>query len=178
MGGEDTSPIEMKKFKINTSDHFKHLWLYILMLICFPVIIYFLMLYKKGYFDINIALLVGGIFFLGYSIPLISLHLNYYLRNQNDTFEYEETTGNATYQSGAEEIKFAEKDIHKIIVCKSWPLSRNDVPIFAWDLYNYAVIELKGGQVIKLSSLLVYELDKVVKFDNIEIKKTLYAWIS
>ena len=69
------------------------------------------MLYKKGYFDMNIALWVGGIFFLGYSIPLISLHINYYLRNRNDVFEYNKSTGKATYQSGDKKIEFEEKDI-------------------------------------------------------------------
>lgn len=142
-----------------------------------PSIIYFLILYKKGYFELNTALLVGGIFFLGYSIPLLSIHLNYYLRNRNDTFKYDKSTGQAVYKSGKEEIKFEGKDICKITIYKSWPLSRNDVPVFAWDFYNYAVIELINGRVIKLSSLLVNELDKVVKFDNVEIKKALYAWM-
>jgi hypothetical protein len=167
----------MELFKIKTSDHFRHLWLYILIAICFPAIIYFLLLYKKGYFESNTALLVGGIFFLGNSMPLLSLHLNYYLRNRNDMFKYDKSTSQAIYKSGKGEIKFEGKNICKITIYKSWPMSRNDVPIFAWDFYNYAVIKLKNGRVIKLSSLLVNELDKVVKFDNVEIKKTLYAWM-
>jgi hypothetical protein len=168
----------MKTFKINISDHFRHLWLYILMVICFPALFYFLMIYKKGYFDLNIALKIGGLYFLIYSIPLILLHLNYYLNNRKDEFEYETSTGNMLHKKRNNKTKFTSKDIHKVVVYKSWPLSRNGLPIFAWDLYNYAVIELKDGQIIKLSSLLVNELDKVLKFNNIEVKKTLYAWMS
>jgi hypothetical protein len=133
------------------------------------------MLFKKGYFELNTAILVGSIFFIGYSTPILLLHLNYYLRNRKDVFKYDKSTNEIVYISVKKEIKFEEKDIFKITVFKSWPLSRNDVPIFAWDFYNYAIIELKDGQVIKLSSLLVNELDKVIKFDNIEIKRTLFA---
>jgi hypothetical protein len=136
------------------------------------------MLYKKGYFDITTAVLVGGIFFLVYSTPLILLHLNYYFKNKNDVFKYNALSGQTVYKHRESTVGFYSKDIYKITVFKSWPLSRNDVPIFAWDLYNYGVIELKDGQMIKVSSLLVYELDKVVNFKNTEIKKTLYAWMS
>ncbi|WP_158857329.1 hypothetical protein [Lunatibacter salilacus] len=92
-------------------------------------------------------------------------------------FKYDKSTGQAIYQNGKKEIKFNVKDVVKIKVYKSWPLSRNGKPVFAWDYYNHSVIELKDGQIIKLSSLLVFELDKVVKFDNTEIKKTLFAWM-
>jgi hypothetical protein len=168
----------MELFKISASDHVKHLWLYILVIVSFPVIIHFLLLYKKGVFDTNTALLVGAIFFLVFSIPLISIHLNHYLRNRNDVFKYDRSTGQAFYQNGKREIEFEANDIEKITVYKSWPLSRNDLPVLAWDYYNYAVIQLKDGQVVKLSSLLVFELDKVVKFDNVDIKRTLCAWMS
>jgi hypothetical protein len=167
----------MVLYKIKNSDHIRHLWLYVIEVISFPAIIYFVLLYKKGFFDLNTALLVGAIFFPVFSIPLISIHLNHYLRNRNDVFKYDRSTGQAIYQNSKREIKFETKDIEKITVYKSWPLSRNDLPVLAWDYYNYAVIQLKDGQVVKLSSLLVFELDKVMTFENFEIKKTLYAWM-
>lgn len=168
----------MKRFKINTRDHFRHLWPSIFVTVLLPAILYFLSMYKKGYYDFNTALWAGGIGFLGYFIPVVLIHLRYYYMNKNDFFQYNDSTGKAIYQKGKKEINFSIGDIDKITVFKSRSLSENRTPILVWDYYNYAVIELKDKQVIKLSSLLVSELDKVVMFDNIELEKTLYAWMN
>ena len=148
------------------------------MTILFSFGVYFLMIFKKGYFELNTALLVGGIIYFIYVFPTFLLHLQYYFRNHKDIFQYDKLSGQMIYEKGDSTIKFEEKDIEKITVFKSHTLAENRTPLLTWDEYNYAVIELKNGQVVKLSSLLVYELDKKVNFDNIEIKKTLYAWMS
>ena len=136
------------------------------------------MIYKRGYFEMETALLVGGITFVGYSIPVVAIHMRYYVENMNDVFNYNASSGEVIYQKKGSQIKFRNEDIQKITVVKSRPIAENRTPAFAWDYYNYAVIELKDGQVLKISSLLVYELDKVMKFENTEIKKTFYAWMS
>lgn len=168
----------MKTFKITISDHVRPLKSLVIVIIVFSIGMYFLMIYKKGYFELNTALLVGGITFLIYVFPMFILHMQYYFINRNDIFKNDKSSGKMVFQSGGKQTCFELNDIQKIIVFKSRPLAENRTPIFAWDEYNYAVIELKDGQIIKLSSLLVNELDKVVKFDNTEIKKTLYAWMS
>lgn len=168
----------MKVFRINTSDHVRHLWPTVMVLILLPAIMYFISMYKKGYFDLNMAVWAGGIGITVYLIPLISLHLNHYFKNKDDLFEYDQLSGEIVYQKRDSKLSFRNEDIQKITVFKSRPLAENRTPILIWDEYNYAVIELKNGRVLKLSSLLVYELDKVVKFENTEIRKTLYAWIS
>ena len=167
----------MKKFSMKFIDHFRHLGLYFLIVICIPLMVYCLFLFKKGYFDLRKGFLIGGIFFTIYSIPILLLHLNYYFNNHGDIFNYDSYSGKVIFEKKGKKIKFEKKDIFKITVFKSWPLSRNDLPVFPWDYYNYAVIELKNGEIIKLSSLLISELDKVIKIDNTEIKKRFYAWI-
>lgn len=167
----------MASYTITSKSHFRHLWLYILLIIGLPAVIYFLMIYKKGYFEIGTALLVGGITFVCYSIPVVAIHIRYYFENKNAVFTYNASSGELIYEKKGSEIKFRNEDIQKITVVKSRPIAEDRTPAFAWDYYNYATIELKDGQVLKISSLLVYELDKVVKFENTEIKKTFYAWM-
>ena len=124
------------------------------------------------------GLLVGGITFIGYSIPVIAIHLNHFLKNRSDVFKYNNLSREVIFDHEGVQISFFNEDIESNIVFKSRPIAEGRTPIFAWDYYNYALIQLKNGQVLKISSLLVYELDKVLKFENTEVKKTFYAWMS
>ena len=168
----------MKVYTVKAGSHFKHLWSSIFITILLPVIVYFLSIYKKGYFDFNAAIWAGSIGFFGYFIPILSIHLNYYFRDRHNSFEFNRSSGEINYCKGDDTVSFNEGDIQKITVTKSRPLAEGRTLILPWDEYHYAVIELKDGQVLKISSLLVYELDKVVKFENTEVKKPFYAWMS
>ena len=168
----------MKTFSINIRDHIRHLWMYLLVVVCFPWIVYFLMIYKWGYYDQGVAIAVigGGVAF--FSIFHLSLHLNYYLHDRKGMFFYNSATGESKYVKGEYKIEFTSKDINQITIFKTKPLAKKRTPILVWDEYNYSMIELKCGKVFKISSLLVFELDKVMGFDNTEIRTTLYPWMS
>ena len=167
----------MRLFKVNASDHFRHLWILIPIGIVLPVAVYFLMVNQFGYYKQDRALFISGITFSVCVFPLVLLHLNYYLKDRFSTFKYN-SLGESVYQNGEKKIEFSNNDIDKILVFKSWPLAEERTLIFPWDSYNYAKIYLKDGTVFTISSLLVYELDKVVNIKNVTIKKTFFAWIS
>jgi hypothetical protein len=114
----------------------------------------------------------------GKLVPSVLIHLNHYFKNRNVILQYDALHGEFIYSQLENIRKFGHLDIEKITVYKSWPLAKGRSITLIWDSYNYAVIELKEGTIIKLSSLLVNEFDKVVNFENIEIKKTFYAWMS
>lgn len=168
----------MASYTITSKSHFRHLWVLIPIGIVLPAAVYFLMSYKLGYYRQDTAFLVGSITFLFCVFPMIVLHINYYLKDRDNAFEYDSLSGQSVYHGKDLRVDFGNDDIRKLLVYKSWPLAEDRTLITPWDAYNYAVIELKDGQVLKLSSLLVYELDKVVKFENMEVKKTFYAWMS
>lgn len=137
-----------------------------------------MMIYKAGHFELKPALFMGGFVFILYVTPMIVLHIQYYLLNRTDTFEYDCSLGKMIFKSKGKQICFENHEIRKITVFKTRTLAENRTPIFMWDYYNYSVIELKSGEVIKLSSLLVNEIDKVLNMDGLKIRKTLYPWIS
>lgn len=168
----------MKSYTINKNSHFKHLWSLILLVITMPIIGHYIMLYKLGGYTIETAGLVGLIFFVVFIGPILGLHFNHYFQSKGSFLNYSESQNEFSYHNKGEEVRFGIRDIQKITVYKSWSMVQGRTPSLPTDIYNYAVIELKDGQIIKLSSLLVYEFDKVVKSKKIEIKKTLYAWMS
>ena len=83
-----------------------------------------------------------------------------------------------TYSKGNFKVCFKREDVANITVFKSWSLSQGRTPALSWDVYNYSRIELKDGTLLKISSLLVSELDKILKLENTHIRKTLFAWIT
>ena len=167
----------MKTYTIDFRSHFRHLWIIILFVILLPLGIYYMSIIKLGYYKQNEGFALGGVIFFVFVIPHLILHLNYYLKNKREIFQVDSSGTKCIYQKDNNKINFTTSNIDSFICIKSRPLAENRMHVLPWDVYNYAEIKLKNGQTIKISSLLVYELDKIIKFDNIKINKTLYAWI-
>lgn len=138
---------------------------------------YLLYRYKMNFSNLDLIIKIFVYGMSGYLIPIVLIHLNHYFKNRFDSFQYDAGTGEIIYERRGIIRKIASSEIEKITVYKSWPLAKGRSTTLIWDSYNYAVIVLKDGTIIRLSSLLVNELDKVVNFENIEVKKTFYAWI-
>lgn len=168
----------MKIYTLNTKSYYRHLWPLILFGLVMPIGIHFLMMAKMGGYTLKTALIVGVIFFIIFILPVIILHINHYLVSKGRSLKYDKNEELFIYNNGVEDVQFRLNDIKTIKCYKSWPMTENRTPIFSWDLYNYTLIELKNDCLIKISSLLVYEFDKKLQLDDIELKKTLYAWIS
>jgi hypothetical protein len=82
-----------------------------------------------------------------------------------------------TYQKKSTQISFDKNEIEKIETYKSKSLSNRQFHIFPWDFYHYSIIFLKSGERIVLSSLIVFEIEKILHVRNTYINFTLYPWI-
>ncbi|MEM8969551.1 MAG: hypothetical protein AAGE93_24250 [Bacteroidota bacterium] len=167
----------MNVFKVDSASHFRHLWSLMVLSVILPIVGYYLMLYKLGEFNVEAALIVSFVVFTTLILPLLILHINYYLYSKNDKFLYDESREIMVYERKGMVTEFEAKNIESVVSYKSWPLAENRTPIFPWDVYHYTAIELKNGSLLKVSSLVVYEFDKKVKIDGIRIRKTFYPWI-
>lgn len=129
----------MKKFSMKFIDHFRHLGHYFLIVICIPLMVYYLFLFKKGYFDLRKGFLIGGIFFIIYSIPILLLHLNYYFNNHGDIFNYDSYSGKVIFEKKGKRIKFEKK-----IFLKSQFLNRGlcQEMIFQYSLGIITIMQL------------------------------------
>lgn len=167
----------METYKINIRSHFKHLWIQILFLIILPFVIHCIMLLRLGSYTEREGFTVSAITFLIFTIPHLILHFRYYLKNRKDVFQIDSLGKNFSYLSYGKEIRFSESDIETMTCYKSRPFAEERMHILPWDIYHYSIITLKNGQKITITSLLIYEFDKMIKFDNLKTKKTLYAWV-
>jgi|GEM_PF-2034398 len=167
----------MKTYALDLHSHLRHLWLMLFLLVLMPFVLYFLMIVKYDVFDLKKAVIAGVLVFVVFILPMLILHFNYYSVNKGSSFSYNELEGEMIFKNSHGENKFNTNEIDSIICHKSWPMSNNRSALLPWDIYNYAEVRLKNGQILKISSLLVYEFDKQVISDTIEIKKRFYPWI-
>lgn len=168
----------MKTYTIDNKSHLRHLWIIILLIFVIPIISHYMMILKSTEYTFSRAIYIGVVSFLVFILPILAIHFNHYLTNKGCTLEYNKDSHQFIYIIKGKKIKFNRDDIECITVFKSWSMEQGKTPTMPTDIYNYAVVKLKDGYILKISSLLVYEFDKVFNFKNIEVKKRLYPWIS
>ncbi|MFA0961216.1 hypothetical protein AB9P05_05390 [Roseivirga sp. BDSF3-8] len=168
----------MKVYKIKRSAHLRALKSIVVTILFFSIGLSLLVVYRYGYLDLKKVFIAGSVSFVIFVLPMLLLHLQYYIINRYDSFSYDDVKQVIIYSSKYNDIRFHEKDITEIIVYKTKPLAENRTAVFTWDEYNYALIKLSNNVVIRISCLLVGELDKILKLKNVHVKKTFYPWIT
>lgn len=121
-----------------------------------------LMLVALYFLEFNIsAVTIFGIWFAVLTLPVIYLHIEYYLANrgQEVIIKNEELTvisrkGNA--------YKFKLTELNKVILYKSASLDKGGIPITPFELYNYARIITKSGEQIIITCLMYPKLEEVI----------------
>ena len=166
----------MKIYKINFKSHLSHLWPMFFLIIFEPIMLYCLIALRGNSYNNKQIIIIGIVLFCITILPLIVLHINHYLNSKNSIFGYEDFI-KFTYKKNKVNIDFNKEDVESLISYKSYAVADNRTPVLPWDIYNYSEIRLKNGDRIRISSLLINELDKKIKFENAIIKKTIYAWI-
>ncbi|MDW3194246.1 MAG: hypothetical protein R8G66_17865 [Cytophagales bacterium] len=167
----------MRVYKVSIKSQFKHLWSLIFIIVIFPFIGYQFGLYKMDSPDeksiVEVLLFVISVL----TIPLITLHINHLLNSVNICVEVNFVEGVIRYTNPEGITEFRKEDVDFVINVKSIPLAENRLPILPWDVYNYALIKLKSGREIKISSLLIDQFDKQIGIGKISVKKSFYPWI-
>lgn len=167
----------MFTYKISLGHQIKHLWVIVYYALVIVGGSFFISYSRYGFIDYAKILVIATVAFLLFFIPLLILHINYYMRNKGDIFFYDPTGQKITINHKGESVSFSFRDIELIKRFKSYPLSENRMQWFPWDSYNYSVIRLKGGQEFIVTSLLVPNMDLPIESEKIKLKKTFYPII-
>ncbi len=164
-------------FVIDYKSHLRHLWSLLFFGLIFPIMGYYFALYKLETQSFNEArLIVIGISAL-FIIPVIIIHLNHLNHNWKSKFLIRKDD-EFIYTKGQSSIVFLVEEIKSLTSIKSWPLAEERPPTFPWDIYHYSIIELVDGRIIKISSLLVYNSEKLIPSKETTIKRTFFTWIT
>jgi hypothetical protein len=121
--------------------------------------------------------MVFGITILLLIVPLIALHVNYFTINKSDVFVVDTTSWEMSFTHDSEEVKFNIDDIKLLCLYKSFAIYKIFARSLPVDEYNHAVITLKNGTLITITSLLFgKEIKLPVSRFKTKIKLNVFRW--
>ena len=161
-----------RNLKISIFTHFTALFSLLIVTAIFTVVLIL--------FNFSIDAIIGvGVFFGIDAIPALYLHFEYLAKNKGEEYEVRDTE--LVRRKGGEEIIFKNDEIEKIIIYLSPALYKNsNFHLLAIESYHYAVVKLKAGEELILTSLLAPRIDKSLKQMRgvlFEKKKKLFCMI-
>jgi hypothetical protein len=137
--------------------------------------------YKDIEDSIIVLKLIGGIILFDlvfYFIPLFILYSNHRKHGKGVVFEYDKIHKKYIYSSQDQEIKFTAADLNEVVhfVTPSNYEERTDWVM--WGKFFYTHINLKCGRVIKLSCLVLDEVENVFPAEKTIKKKKFFPIIT
>ncbi|MDM8178165.1 hypothetical protein QT327_28035 [Olivibacter sp. 47] len=107
-------------------------------------------------------------------VPTIVVHLNYYTVNRGDVVKYVYQEREIIIKHRGVSINFNLDDIEEVVRYMSFNFAANRSSVLPWDGYNHAVIRLKNGKKLTITSLLVPNLNLPIDAEKIIVKRGLY----
>lgn len=130
------------------------------------LMIVFLLLYTSDYSLIFIC----GIFWIIVTVPVLLLHVDYYIKNRNQVIEI--SSENIKVKIGERVQIFEMTDIDKIIIYKSASLDKGGFPIMAMESYNFIRIIFKSKVNIVITCLMYKRpFNLIQRFPNIKFER-------
>lgn len=122
---------------------------------------------------------IVGLFISLQIVPLIALHVNYFLTNKGDILEFDEQSKVFYFHHRDKTVQFHLNDIKNVTYFKSFPLAKKHLALLAWDNYHHAVIVLNSNIQIVVTSLMTgFELRLQIPSEKSLTKMNFYRWVT
>lgn len=170
----------MKRFKVESNKKRKYFYYIIfkILFLSFLIIIGFTL--YKGITDFYIIFkLSAGLLifdFVLFIIPLSILYFNHIYFSKNITFSIDKVYKKYIYKNVDKIFEFDEDDLLEVTKVVTPSMYDNRTDWVFWGKYFYTLINLKNGKTIKLSCLLIEEIED--EFPNLKKKKIFFPIIS
>ncbi len=141
-------------FKIKGKSHWRQIGPACIVFLVLPFIPWYFAL-EFGPDSLHFAFWVCLIFFLVFLLPIVTIHLNYFLVNKNYSVEFSKKKIKIvnTKKNAVDEIPYS--DIESIRICQSFAKHRGSIQFVPWDDYSFMRIIRKSGKPVTITSLLV-----------------------
>lgn len=111
-------------------------------------------------FDVDFSI-IFGIYYLILTIPMLYLHIEYYLSNKGQIITISDDTLIKISRSGIKQnYKFSE--LNRVILYKSASIEKGGIQITPLDSYHYLRIITNSGDDVIITCMMCKDLDKVV----------------
>ena len=131
-------------------------WPLLCLCVGLPFLSSFFYLGEVSPFELVLLLALAAVI-LGFSVPALLLHAQYYARNFNTTLVFDPEQNRLEIYEERVRIPFAKSDLVRVerVTCASRRLF--------WSNYDYLQLHLRGGEVLTITSLLT-NLEPVAEF--------------
>ncbi|PJJ48699.1 hypothetical protein [Hymenobacter chitinivorans] len=122
-------------------------WPLLCMSVGLPFLISFLYLGTLSAYELVLLTALAAVI-LGFSVPALILHAQYYAHNLRTTLVFDPKHNKLEVYEGRVLIPFAQRDLLRVeyVTCRS--------PRLFWSNYNFLRLHLASGEVLVLTSLL------------------------
>lgn len=122
-------------------------WPLLSMSVGLPFLISFFYLGTLSAFELVLLLAMGAVI-LGFSVPALMLHAQYYAHNLHTTLVFAPKQNQLEVYEGQVLVAFARRDLVRVeyVTCRS--------PRLFWSNYAFLRLHLRTGEVLTLTSLL------------------------
>lgn len=162
----------MEVFKVNFISHVKSGWLIVLCAIISAIFPYGLSVIR--HIDIDSVLWIGPVIFAFFALPAVVIHVNYYIVNRRDIFQYFYQERKIKFIHKGSSLTFSLDDIDYIKRYMSFNQAANRSFLTPWEGYNHSYIHLKSGEILTITSLLVPNLNLPLEEGKIIVKQNFY----
>lgn len=148
----------MYQYRITFKAIIVHLWVIIFGIIVFTILPFW-MINRFGKSDLQKYIVLSAIFFTISAFPHLFLFTIYLFWNRGVTFSFNISNNTMVYTRGEKSVKFRIQDIDFIERKTTHLFGTRELRVLPWDDFNYSRIVLKDKQEIKITSLVVPDLD-------------------
>ncbi|TGE17174.1 hypothetical protein [Hymenobacter elongatus] len=147
-------------------------WPLLSMSVGLPFLISFLYLGPVSAYELVLLVALGAVI-MGFSVPALVLHAQYYARNLHTTLVFDARQNRLEIYEGRVLIPFARRDLVRVeyVTCRSKRMF--------WSNYNFLRLHLTTGEVLTLTSLLT-NLAPVAEFlrnSNLESRQQWFCFV-
>ena len=158
-------------------NHMIHAWSSAIFLIVLGVTAAFIS-YVYGVEHLPLVLSVAGTY-VGIVVALhAAIHIRYMLVSKGKWFQFDIGKRQTIIHENGETRIISDDDVLVVEVVLHRSLSRNELAFYPWQTYGYALIRLKSGDCILITTLALPKLDWPYEFRNVVVSEKLYPWPS
>ncbi|MDN3653247.1 hypothetical protein QWY77_10880 [Thalassotalea ponticola] len=165
----------MKKFSLSIKSHFIQAWPIFIILgiaLCTPYLFVSEFGEQSFGFGVNAALIIFFVVFIPHSI----IHIRYTLLSRGKEVSFDKKNKEIRYKSRNSERIIKHSDINNVRIVLNTAQKNNSPQCFPWQAYSYAVLILKTGEQILITSLLVPNLNWPYTFSSITLEDDIWCW--
>ena len=162
-------------YRLSLKNFLSHWWvlsIYVVFLIGVPL--YFWQ--RLGAESVAFAVVGASIWFLLSFVPLVVLHLRYVVESTGVVLIYDTVTRKLIYRRGNDSCEFFVSEIAAIESTKTPSLRKGSLLWYPWDSSCFAVIQLRSGKKLLITSLVVPRLRWPFSFPNETVHEAIFCW--